>query len=78
MLDDYAVHLMPELRKALWDPEYILLIIGGNITEFIQVNDTHLQKQLHNEYREKEVSIDGRKAYKRSAKDSIYLLIDVK
>ena len=71
MLGDYAVHLMPELRKALWDPGYILLIIGGSITEFIQVNDTHLHKQLNNEYREKEVSIDGRKAYKRSAKGSI-------
>ena len=45
---------MPEVRKALWDRGYILLITGGGITGFVQVNDTHLQKQLKNEYRKKE------------------------
>ena len=54
MLDDYAVHLMPEVRKALWDQGFILLIIGGDITRFVQVNDTHFHKQLNNEFREKE------------------------
>ena len=54
MLDDYAVHLMPEVRKALWDQGFILLIIGGGIARFVQVNDTHFHKQLNNEFREKE------------------------
>ena len=54
VLDDYAVHLMPEVRQALWNRGYILVIIGGGITGFVQVNDTHLHKVLKNEYRKKE------------------------
>ena len=45
---------MPEVRKALWDQGFILLIIGGGIARFVQVNDTHFHKQLNNEFREKE------------------------
>ena len=51
VLDDYAVHLMPEVRKALWDRGYVLVIIGGGITRFVQVNGTHLHKKLKSEYR---------------------------
>ena len=36
ILNDYAVHLMPEVRKALFQRGYILVIIGGGITGFIQ------------------------------------------
>lgn len=57
VLDDYAVHLMPEVRKALWSRGYILVIIGGGITGFMQVNDTHLHKQLKSEYRKKESAL---------------------
>ena len=57
MLDDYAVHLMPEVRKALWDRGYVLVIIGGGITGFVQVNDTHLHKKLKSEYRTKESAL---------------------
>ena len=57
MLDDYAVHLMPEVRKALWDRGYVLVIIGGGITGFVQVNDTHLHKKLKSEYRIKESAL---------------------
>jgi len=42
VLDDYAVHLMPEVRQALWKRGYILVVTGGGITGFVQVNDTHL------------------------------------
>ena len=54
VLDDYAVHLMPEVRQALWNRGYILVIIGGGITGFVKVNDTHLHKPLKSEYRKKE------------------------
>ena len=64
MLDDYSVHLMPEVRKALWDQGYILLIIGGGITGFVQFNDTHLHKQLKNEYRKKESALMLKKLMK--------------
>ena len=30
-LDDYSVHLIPDVRKALWEREYILVIIDGGI-----------------------------------------------
>ena len=54
VLDDYAVHLMPEERQALWNRGYILIIIGGGITCFVQVNSPHLHKPLKSEYRKKE------------------------
>ena len=42
VLDDYAVHLMYEMRQVLWKRGYI--IIGGGIAGFVQVNDTHLHR----------------------------------
>ena len=46
VLDDYAVHLMPEIRKALFQRGYILVVMGRGITAFIQANNTHLHRQL--------------------------------
>ena len=57
VLDDYAVHLMPEVRQALWKRGYILVVIGGGITGFVQVNDTHLHRALKLEYRKKESAL---------------------
>ena len=34
-----------------------MLVIGGGITGFVQVSDTHLHKQLKNEYRKKESAL---------------------
>ena len=51
VLDDHAVHLMPEVREALWKRGYVLVVIGGGITGFVQVNDTHLHRGLESEYR---------------------------
>ena len=42
VLDDYAVHLMPEIRQA-FKKGYILVIIGGKITGDIQINDIQYQ-----------------------------------
>ena len=53
VLDDYAVHLMLNVEKAFWNRGYILVIIGGGITGFVQVNDTHLHEHLKSEYRKK-------------------------
>ena len=50
VLDDYAVHLMLEVRKLLWERGYILIIIGGGITDYIQENDTHVHRALKREY----------------------------
>ena len=32
VLDDYAVHLVPEVRKALYERGYVLIVMGGCIT----------------------------------------------
>ena len=42
VLDDYAVHLIPEIRKVLFQRGCILLVMGGGITRFIQAKDTYL------------------------------------
>ena len=51
VLDDYAVHLQPEARKALRKRGYALVVIGGGITGSVEVNDTHLHKPLKAAYR---------------------------
>ena len=56
-LDDYAVHLMPEIRQALFQKGYILAIIGGGITDDIQMNDTHCHRRLRNQYRDLEMKL---------------------
>ena len=57
VLDDYAVHLMPELRSALLKRGYILEVIGGGITGDIQINDTHFHGRLKSSYRDLETEL---------------------
>ena len=54
---------MPEVRQALCSRGYILVIIGGGITGFVQVNGIHLHKPLKSEY-QKKVPINVRKVTK--------------
>ena len=46
MLDDYSVHLMLEVRQALSKKGYVLVIIGGGITDYIQISDTNCHRDL--------------------------------
>ena len=57
VLDDYAVHLMDEVRSALLKRGYILIIIGGGVTGDIQLNDTHIHGPLKAAYRKKESAL---------------------
>ena len=57
VLDDYAVHLMPEIRKACYQRGYILVVMGGGITGFIQANDTDLHHHLKSCYRNEEMTL---------------------
>ena len=57
VLDDYAVHLMPEVREALQERGYILVVIGGGITGDIQINDTHFHGPMKANYRDSENSL---------------------
>ena len=42
VLDNYSVHLMPEVKAAMLKRRYILLGIGGGVTGDIQINDTDI------------------------------------
>ena len=57
VLDDYAVHLMPKVRKALYQRGYVLVLMGGGITGFIQANDTNLHHHLKSHYRNEEMAL---------------------
>lgn len=46
VLDDYAVHLMPKVRKALYERGYIPIVMGGSITGSIPSNDNDLHRSL--------------------------------
>ena len=54
VLDDYSVHLMPEVKSALLKRAYILVGIGGGVTGDIQINDTDIHSPLKKKYRELE------------------------
>ena len=72
VLDDCAVHLMPEVRKLLWERGYVLIrgyiIIGGGITGYIQENDTHVHRALKHEYRDLEAELMLSMLQKNNAK----------
>ena len=58
VLDNYAVHKMPKIRKALYQRGgYVLILMGGGITGFIQVNDTNLHHHLKCCYRKEEMAL---------------------
>ena len=42
VLDDYSMHLMPEVKEAFLKRGYVPNIIGGGITGDIQINDTDI------------------------------------
>ena len=48
---------MPEVRKAVFQRVYILVIMSGGITGFIQSNGTHLHRKLKANYRDLEMEL---------------------
>ena len=57
VLDDYSVHLMPEVRQALLKKEYVLVVISGGVTGDMQINDTSCYYNLKKHYREFEMNL---------------------
>ena len=56
VLDDYSVHLMPQVPQALFKKGYVLVVIGGGITGNIQINDRnchHVLKKHHQDLKMK-------------------------
>ena len=77
-----SVHLMPEVRQALLKKGYILVIIGGDITGDIQINDTNCHRDLKKYYREFEIKLmldqlkdDPKKIPSPSRNDMIRMLL---
>ena len=56
-LDSFAVHIMPEIQSTLWGRGYVLVLMGGGITGFIQQNDTQIHQPLKNHYRKNECAL---------------------
>ena len=56
-LDDYSVHLQPEVKAALLKQGYIYVGIGGGITGDMQISDTDLHAPLKAKYRELETNL---------------------
>ena len=52
VLDDYSVHIMPEINEALLKRGYVPVTVGGEVTGDIKVNDTDLHVPLKAKYRE--------------------------
>ena len=57
VLDGYSVHLMPEVRQALFKKGYVLVFIAGVITGDIQVNDTISHRDLKKHYRDLDIKL---------------------
>ena len=57
VLDDYYIHLMPEVRQAMFKKGYVLVIIGGGITDDIQINDTNCHRDLKKYYWDLEMKL---------------------
>ena len=48
---------MPEDRQALFKKGYVLVIIGGGITDDIQINGTNCKRNLKKHYRDLEMQV---------------------
>ena len=56
-MDGHSVHLMPEVRQALFKKGYVLVFIAGVITGDIQVNDTNSHRDLKKHDRDLEIKL---------------------
>ena len=57
VLDDYSVHLMPEVEQALLKKRYAIVVISAGITGYIQINDTSCHHNLKKHHREFEMML---------------------
>ena len=81
VLDDYAVHITQEIRKACCQRGYVLVVMGGGITGFIKANGTHLHHHLKGKYRSKEMELmikklEVDKVPSPSREDMVQMLLD--
>ena len=82
-LDDYSVHLMPEVKDALLKKVYVYVGIGGGVTGDIQINDTDIHTLLEKKYCELEQEVmpthlkaDPKKIPQPSHDDMMHMLVE--
>ena len=83
VLDDYSVHIMPEVKAALLKKGYVYVGIGGGITGDIQINDTDIHAPLKRKYREleqelmmKQLRDDPKKIPQPSHDDMMWMFVE--
>ena len=54
VLDDYSVHILPQVKDALLKRGYVYVGIGGGVTGDIQIKDTDIHAPLKRKYRQLE------------------------
>ena len=50
VLDDYSMHLMPEVKETFLKRGHVLIIISVGVTGDIQINDTNIHRPLKEKY----------------------------
>ena len=68
VLDNYAVHLMPEVCCSLFERGYILVPMSDGIIGDEQINDTHAHRPLKGHYRDVESELMLQKLTEDSTK----------
>jgi hypothetical protein len=48
--DDFAAHKVNSVRRLCWQRGYILIVLGGGTTPFVQTCDTDLNQHVRREY----------------------------
>ena len=83
VLDDYSVHIMPEVKEALLKRGYVCIGIGGGITGDIQINDTDIHSPLKRAYRQleqelmiKQLQADPKKTPQSTRNDMMRMLVE--
>ena len=82
-VDDYSLHIMPKVKKALLKRGYVYVEIGGRVNGDTQTNDTDIYVPLKREYRkiEQELMInqlqyDPKKMPKSTRDDMMQILVE--
>ena len=82
VLDNYSVHIMPEIKEALLKRGYVYIGIGGGITGDIQINDRDIYAPLKRAYRQleqklmiKQLQSDPKKIPQPSRDDMMRMLV---
>ena len=82
VLDDYSVHIMPQVKDALLQRVYVCVGIGGGVTGDVHINDTDINASLKRKYRQLEqelmimqIQYDSKKIPQPTRDDMMSMLV---